>query len=113
MWISEDLSWERNTHEICKKSYSRLTLLTKLKYVGVNTEDLLEIYILFIRSCTEYCAAAFHSSLTVDESYRLERVQKVCLKIILGEMYIDYQSALEMCGMTTLFERREARCPLL
>ena len=25
-------------------------------------------------------------------------------------MYIDYQSALEMCGLTSLHERRKARC---
>ena len=49
VWISEDLSWSRNTKEICRKAYSRMSMLTKLKYVGVSTEDLIEIYILFIR----------------------------------------------------------------
>ena len=38
VWISEDLTWFRNTAEICKKAYSRLGMLTKLKYVGVSTE---------------------------------------------------------------------------
>jgi hypothetical protein len=109
-WISEDLGWEKNTVEICKKAYSRLSLLTKLKFVGVQKEDLIEIYILFIRSCTEYCAAAFHSSVTVEQSYKLERIQKVCLKVFLGDMYLDYESALEMCGLSPLFERREQRC---
>ena len=66
IWISDDLSWSRNTQEICKKAYSRLGMLTKLKYVGVPTEDLLDIYILFIRSVTEYCAVVFHSSLTLQ-----------------------------------------------
>ena len=47
VWISEDLTWARNTAEICKKTYSRLGMLTKLKYVGVSTEELLNIYILF------------------------------------------------------------------
>ena len=87
-----------------------MSLLTKLKDVGVKTEDLLDIYILFIRSCTEYCAAVFHSRLTLEQSYKLERIQKVCLRIILGEMYVDYESALEMCGLTLLSERREDRC---
>ena len=60
VWISEDLSWEMNTKQICRKAYSRMSMLTKLKYVGIRTEDLIEIYILFIRSVTEYCAVAFH-----------------------------------------------------
>ena len=41
MWITEDLNWEQNTKEICRKAYSRMSMLTKLKYVGTNTEDLL------------------------------------------------------------------------
>jgi hypothetical protein len=62
-----------------------LSMLTKLKYVGVSTEDLLEIYLLFIRSITEYCAVAFHSTLTVEQAMDIERVQKTCLRIILWE----------------------------
>ena len=60
MWISEDLSWSRNCKEVCKKAYSRLSMLTKLKYAGVSTEDLLDIYGLFIRSITEYCCVVYH-----------------------------------------------------
>ena len=74
LWISEDLSWSRNCKEICKKAYSRMTMITKLKYVGVGVQDLLEIYILFIRSVTEYCAVAFHSSLTLEQSNKLEKI---------------------------------------
>ena len=110
VWVSENLSWAKNCQEICVKSYSRLSMLTKLKYAGTSIEDLIEIYILFIRSVTEYCSVAFHSSLTLEESNKLERVQKTCLKIILGEMYIDYDSALQMCGLETLHTRRETRC---
>ena len=110
VWISEDLTWAKNTKEICIKSYSRLSMLTKLKYVGVGIEDLLDIYILFIRSCTEYCSVAFHSTLTGEQSIDLERIQKTCLKVILGENYVSYEAALEMTGLVTLSERREKRC---
>ena len=110
VWISEDLSWSRNCQEICRKAYSRLSMITKLKYVGVSKEDLLDIYILFIRSVTEYCAVAFHSSLTQQQSDKLEKIQKTCLKVILGDMYVSYTAALEMCGLQTLYERRLKRC---
>ena len=81
VWIDESLSWERNTKEICMKAYSRISMLTKLKYAGVSIEDLLDIYILFIRSTTEYCSVAFHSSLTVDQTTDLERIQKTCRQL--------------------------------
>ena len=110
LWISEDMSWTKNCKEICRKSYSRISMITKLKYVGVNIEDLIEIYVLFIRSLTEYCSVAFHSTLTREQSQKLENIQKTCLKVILGDMYIDYSSALEMSGLQTLFARRQERC---
>ena len=110
VWISEDLSWSKNCKEICRKAYSRVSMITKLKYVGVRIEDLLDIYILFIRSVTEYCATSFHSSLTQEQSNKLESIQRTCLKVILGDMYVSYQSALEMCGLQTLYDRRQKRC---
>ena len=110
VWISEDLSWSRNCQEICKKAYSRLSMITKLKYAGVPIEDLLNIYILFIRSVAEYCAVVFHTSLTQNEARKLEMIQKTCLRVILGEMYINYTAALEMCGLQTLADRRQERC---
>ena len=38
---------------------------------------------------------------------KLERIQKTCLKVILGDLHDDFQSALKLCGLQTLFERRE------
>ena len=95
VWIAEDLSWSRNCQEICVKSYSRLSMITKLRYVGVSKDDLLDIYILFIRSITEYCAVSFHSSLTQQQSNKLEKIQKTCLKVIMGDEYQDYSIALK------------------
>ena len=51
-----------NCKEIYKKAYLRLSIVTKLKYAGVSSDDLIEIYVLFIRSIAEYCSVAFHSS---------------------------------------------------
>ena len=110
IWITEDFSWAKNCQEICKKAYSRLSIITKLKYVGVKTEDLIEIYILFIRSIVEYCSVGYHSSLTIEQANKLEKIQKTCLKVILGDLYIDYPAALEMCGLETLASCRPERC---
>ena len=44
VWISEDAGdWSVNIAEICKKSYGRISMLSKLNYAGVSIEDLLEI----------------------------------------------------------------------
>ena len=48
VWISEDLSWSKNTKELCRKAYSRMTMITKLKYVGVRIKDVIDIYIYII-----------------------------------------------------------------
>ena len=95
---------------MCKRAYSRLGMLTKLKYVGVPVKDLIEIYILFIRCILEYCSVVWHSTLTLKQSQDIEKVQKLCLKIILGNDYQDYQNALKVSGLETLKDRREQKC---
>ena len=90
--------------------YARMTMLTKLKYVGVNNEDLLNIYILYIRSLLEYCSVVWHSTLTLEQSNNLERVQKLCLKVILGSEYNGYTQALKERGLDRLSDRREQKC---
>ena len=81
-------------------------MLTKLNYVGVPTEDLLKIYILYVRSLLEYCSVVWHSTLTAEQSQKLESVLKVCLKVILVENYTGYKDALEYCGLESLSDRR-------
>ena len=85
-------------------------MITKLKYAGVKTEDLIHIYILYIRSVLEYCSVLWHSTLTVERSLAIERVLKTCLKIILGSEYTSYADALDHTGLELLSIRRETRC---
>ena len=109
VWLSEDLTWNKHVTEICRRCYPRVKMLTKLKFVGVPMEDLITIYCLYIRSLTEYCSTAFHSSLTQKLGNKTEAIQKTCLKVILDVMYVDYESDLEMCGIKSLHMRREQR----
>ena len=53
---------------------------------------------------------AFHSSLNLDNIQDIERIQKTALRVIFGEDYQDYQSALCQSGLDTLHSRRESRC---
>ena len=67
-WIHQDLGWDTNTKQICIENYSRVQMLSKLKYAGIKREDLLQIYQLFIRSIPAHCSVAFHFSLTQKRS---------------------------------------------
>ena len=68
----------------------------------MSTQDPLKTYISFIRCLLEYACVVWHSTLTVNQTCALERVQKTCLRVILDREYIGYESALE-----TLEVRRE------
>ena len=109
VWLTTWLDWDKNTREICKKAYARMTMLTKLKYVGVDTADLIHIYI-HVRSHVEYCSVVWHSTLTKQQIDYIENIQKLSLKIILGQEYSTYEFALECTGLQKLSERRENRC---
>ena len=90
VWISEDAGdWSVNTQEIYRKSYARISMLSKLKYSGVSKEDLIEIYCLFIRSRAEYCSVAFGSSLSQEQSNKITNIENTCLRIILQECTSD------------------------
>ena len=84
-------------------------MISKLKYIGTKTEDLIEIYCLYVRSLLEYCSVVFHSSLTKEQIDQLENVQHVALFAILGENYVSPSAAREMTGLPELSERRERR----
>ena len=110
VWLDTWMDWDKNSREICKKSYARMTMLTKLKYVGVNQEDLINIYVLYIRSLLEYCSVVWHSTITQEQSNNIEGVQKLCLKVILGSKYENYEQALNVSNLDSLRDRREQKC---
>ena len=103
-------TWKgKNTKQICIKAYSRISILSKLKYAGICIEDLITIYVLYIRSLAEYCSVVFNTSLTQNQSKKLETIQSTSLKIILDINYISYSAALEMTGLEKLSTRRDKR----
>ena len=61
----------------------------------------MQIHLLLL--AVEYCSL-FHSSLTQQQSNKLGKIQKVCSKVIYGEDYTDYESALRLSGLQPLSE---------
>ena len=107
VWIQEDLKWDTQVRQVCKKAYSRINILCKLKYAGMDQKDLLDIYKLFLSSVCEYCSAVYHTSLTQDQVHKIESIQSTSLKIILSDKYRSYEDALNKCSLQSLSERRQ------
>ena len=108
--LDSQLSWKSNTSFIVKKAYKRMPILHKLYEFDVPRKDLLEIYILYIRSVLESSATVWHSSISQGQENEIERVQKVALRTILKDEYLNYSNALEICSLTTLKDRRTHLC---
>ena len=108
--VQSDLKWSENTTLIVKKGYQRMLILQKLYAFNIPDEDLVQIYILYIRSILEQNCQVWHYSITNEEKSDLERVQKVATKIILQERYTNYDQALKHLNLDYLTARRDKLC---
>ena len=108
--IQSDLKWQENTDMLVKKAYQRMLLLHKLYSFNVADVDLVNIYVLYIRSLLEQNCQVWHYSITEEEKSDLERVQKVAVKIILQERYESYEQSLVELNLENLTQRRDKLC---
>ena len=108
--ITSDLKWHKNTEAIVKRGYQRIIILHKLYSFKVHRKDLVNIYILYIRSVLEQSCVVRHFDITEDEKLDLERVQRVALKIILKNDYQSYTQALHTLNLEPLSVRRDDLC---
>ena len=108
--ITSNLKWNENTKRMVKKATSRLWMLRRLKAIGASTDELLEVYLLQVRSVLELAVPIWHPSLTVEQSDSIERVQKMALGIILGSEYTEYFIALTIVELDLLSNRRDSLC---
>ena len=105
-----DCKWKSNTTYITNKAKARLWFLRRLKSLGASQATLVELFKLFLRSAVEMAVPVWSGALTCDEINKIERVQKIAVKIILGNSYRNYDEALERLELDTLEERREHIC---
>ena len=108
--ITKDLKWDTHITDITRKASGRLFMLTTLRRFGLKIEDLIKIYIGYIRPLLEYAVPVWHPGLTVQQHNSLERIQKRACKIIMGTKYSSYHQALQTRGIQALQERREHQC---
>ena len=108
--ITDDLKWHKNTESLVKRANARMRILHKISEFSAPIEDMVTIYISYIRSILEQSCTLWHSSLTIENCEDLERVQKSEMRIILKEDYQTYEQALEKLMLAKLSERREKMC---
>ena len=108
--INDNLTWHENTAIVVQKAYKRMIILHNLFNFNLPIIELINIYILYIRSLVEQSAVVWNSSITLEECLEIERVQKVALRLIMRENYVSYANALCITGLPTLKERRDHLC---
>ena len=108
--LTSDLKWADNTKYIVERANKKLWILRRLKKLGADQEDLLDVYAKQVRSICEFAAPVWHSSLTGEDRLSIERIQKSALHIILGHDYNSYRAALRRTGLDSLFERSRKLC---
>ena len=101
---------EANTDYIVKRCNDKIWILRRLKKLGANHSDLLDVYFKQIRSIVEFAAPVWNSALTGVDIAKLERIQKTALHVILSHDYRSYSSALRALGLQKLSERRRQLC---
>ena len=77
--------WSANTNMLLNKAYKRMCILRELFDFKVSLDDLKIIYISYIRSIIEQSCVVWASSLTLEDDKKIERVQKIALRIMFEE----------------------------
>ena len=94
--VQDDLSWRSKTESLVKRAYTRMIIIRKLSEFDLNTNDMITIYVLFIRSILEQSSVVWSSSITQGELASLEMCQKVALRIIFGINYMSFDLVLKL-----------------
>ena len=81
-----------------------MRLMHKIAELSAPIEDMISIYVSYIRSILEQSCTVWHSSQV------LERVQKSAMRIILKDQYHSYDQALETLMLAKLSERHDKLC---
>ena len=106
-WLTSDAKPDKHVAHILRIAYSRLWAISRLKTAKVSDDDILLFYTMKIRSVLEYAAPVFSSMLTMQQSSDIERIQKIVVKIILGQRYKEYDIACHSLSISTLESRRK------
>ena len=75
---------------IWSRASNKLWIIRRLKNLGANQGELVDMYTKQCRSILEYGVPVWYRAITKNERLEIERVQKGALHLILGEKYENY-----------------------
>ena len=105
--LNTHLNWNDHVIHMVKKATKCIFILHRAKKFNFSTRSLLTLYQWFVRTGLEYAAPVWHAGLTQHQHQRIERIQKRCCRIIMGNQYESYGNALQQLRISSLFDRRE------
>ena len=108
--LSTSLRWDANTASICSKAMSKMWLLRRMKLMKLEPELIFQYYCSEVRPLVEQGVAVCNAGLTKAQRNDIERIQKIALRIILGDKYISYDNACSIFGVENHSERRLRLC---
>ena len=87
----------------------KIWMLYKLREAGFRGVPLYKLYCCYLRSIVEYCSVVYHSLLTREQSWDLERLQRLAVRICFGNAENTDRIMRDNC-IEPLEERRRRRC---
>ena len=63
--VQSDLGWQTQINNMVSKASRRLYMLSCLRRVGAQADDLVSVYMGYVRPICEYAAPVWHSNITV------------------------------------------------
>ena len=81
--VSDDLWWTAHVDYTCTKASKKIWQLRRMKTLNLEHDILLDYYCKEIRSILEFGVAVWSSGITARSSDAIERIQKICVNIIL------------------------------
>ena len=82
-------------------------ILRRLKNLGAQDDDLVDLYSKQVRSVLELAVPAWHGGINQAQRIQIERIQKSACHIILGDRYQSYKTAMKTLDLDTLQSRRD------
>ena len=105
--IQSDMKWGANTEYMVERAYKKLWVIRRLKGLGAQNSELVDMYRKQVRSVLELAVPAWNGAITNSDKTDIERVQKCALHIILGDQYFSYADALVKSNLDSSGTRRE------
>ena len=103
--VKTNLSWDDNCDNLIKKVNALMQLLRGVQSFGATKIEMVHLWAIFCRSVLEQSSVVWNSSLTKKNEREMERVQKIAVRLIMGDQ-TEYKESLNVLKLTTQKERR-------